>query len=273
MGFLDKMKQASGDALGKAQEKISTSLDDAKDERQSKQLAKEQEKSEQKELARVFKPTKSLGDLSVDTVNGLFKVRHATAAMPKRSGALAKTGKAVAAMYTLGASIAIEHAMKPDDKIFRFEELRGYELLEDDSEVTSGGLGRAAVGAAAFGSTGALVGAMTGKKKSKKVVETLVLKIDLYDLDFPCVMVPYINKSVKVTDNEYKKAYGAAQESISCLDLIIEIMQRQRESQPARQQPDQHDAVEQIKKYKELLDLGAITQEEFDSKKQDLLGL
>ena len=31
--------------------------------------------------------------------------------------------------------------------------------------------------------------------------------------------------------------------------------------------------VEEIKKYKELLDLGIITQEEFDIKKKQLLGL
>ncbi len=33
------------------------------------------------------------------------------------------------------------------------------------------------------------------------------------------------------------------------------------------------DSADQIKKYKELLDMGAITQEEFDQKKTQLLGL
>lgn len=33
------------------------------------------------------------------------------------------------------------------------------------------------------------------------------------------------------------------------------------------------DPIEQVKKFKELLDIGAITQEEFDAKKKDLLGL
>ena len=36
---------------------------------------------------------------------------------------------------------------------------------------------------------------------------------------------------------------------------------------------DKDDNLEQIKKLKELLDLGAITQEEFDAKKKELLGL
>lgn len=259
MGFMDKMKSA---------------VDDKMVEQQEKKLAKVEDKNEQKELASVFKPTKTLGDLSIDTANGLFKVRHATASMPKRSGAMMKTGKAFAAVTTLGASVALEHAMKPDDKIFRFEELRSYELLEDDSEVSGGGVGRAVVGGVLFGGVGAVVGGMTGKKKSKKVVETLVLKINLNDLDFPCIMVPYINKSMKTTDNNYKKAYGAAQESISCLELIIDIMNKQQTAVPAQQQQQaQDDPVEQVKKLKELMDAGILSGEEFEAKKKQLLGL
>ena len=33
------------------------------------------------------------------------------------------------------------------------------------------------------------------------------------------------------------------------------------------------DPIEEVKKFKELLDLGAITQDEFDAKKKELLGL
>ena len=33
------------------------------------------------------------------------------------------------------------------------------------------------------------------------------------------------------------------------------------------------DSIEKVKKLKELLDMGALTQEEFDAKKRELLGL
>jgi len=36
---------------------------------------------------------------------------------------------------------------------------------------------------------------------------------------------------------------------------------------------EKSDSVDEIKKYKELLDSGIITQEEFDAKKKELLGL
>ena len=273
MGFMDKMKKVSGDVTEKAQEKMSMVVEDKKAEREEQQLAKQ----EQKELARVFSSTNDMGDMSVDTRNMLFKVRHASAVIPKQSGALMKTGKALAAVYTLGASVAIEHAMKPDDKIFRFEELRSFELLEDDSQIVGGGVGMALAGGALFGTGGAIAGSMVSGKKTKKTVDNLLLKINLRAIDFPCVIIPYITKTVKVTSNEYKKALGAAQQTISCIELIIEMMDEQRQQIKsevnAAPTPAAADPVEQVKKLKELMDMGVLSQEEFEVKKRELLGL
>lgn len=276
MGFMDKMKKVSGDMTEKAQEKMSMVVEDKKAEREEQQLAKQ----EQKELARVFSSTNDMGDMSVDTRNMLFKVRHASAAIPKQSGALMKTGKALAAVYTLGASVAIEHAMKPDDKIFRFEELRSFELLEDDSQIVGGGVGMALAGGALFGTGGAIAGSMVGGKKTKKTVDNLLLKINLRDIDFPCVIIPYITKTVKVTSNDYKKALGAAQQTSSCIELIIEMMDERKQqvaheadAAPAAAAAAAADPIEQVKKLKELMDMGVLSQEEFDAKKRELLGL
>ena len=45
---------------------------------------------------------------------------------------------------------------------------------------------------------------------------------------------------------------------------------KNRESQPYQSQVS---AADEIKKFKELFDMGIITQEEFDAKKKQLLGL
>lgn len=165
-----------------------------------------------------------MGDVSIDSTNELFKVRRANASIPKTSGAMMKTGKALAAVYTLGTSVAIEHAIKPEDRVFHFEEIRGLELIEDDSRVVGGGVGMALAGGAFFGGAGAIAGSLVGGKKTKKTVDNLIPKINLRDFDFPCVMVPYITKTMKVTSNDYKKAPGSAHETISCLELIIEAV-------------------------------------------------
>lgn len=54
--------------------------------------------------------------------------------------------------------------------------------------------------------------------------------------------------------------------------LLIERQQENARSVPVAAAPVK-DAAEEIKKFKELLDMGIITQDEFDAKKKQLLGL
>ena len=51
------------------------------------------------------------------------------------------------------------------------------------------------------------------------------------------------------------------------------IISRQDKSNPPMSESTVSIATDELKKYKELLDIGAITQEEFDIKKKELLGL
>ena len=59
-------------------------------------------------------------------------------------------------------------------------------------------------------------------------------------------------------------------------ELIVSFIRKQIEdikNAPVGGVVQQVSAAEELKKYKELLDLGIITQEEFDAKKKDLLGI
>lgn len=225
MGLMDKLKKTAEDA----QQVAASAVSDKLAEREQAQLEKAETKREIAELKDTFNPTKTIGDISVDSVHRLFKVKHATADVKKKSGALAKTGKAFVAVSTLGASVAVEHAMKPSDCIFRFDEIRSFELLEDDSQIAGGGVGAAVAGGVLFGGAGAIAGSVVGKKKTTKTVDNLVLKINLRDFDLPCVMIPYITKKTSVTSGDYRKALSAAQQTVSCLELIIEEVNRNKE--------------------------------------------
>lgn len=271
MGFSDKLKSASTDMVSQAQEKVIDTISAAEQDRERKQALKQGER----DLKRTFNATKNMGDIAIDSENRLFKVKHASANIKKKSGMMAKTLKATAALYTLGASLAIEQAMKPSDKVFSFDELRSFELLEDDEQVVSGGVGMALVGGAFFGAGGAMAGAMAGSRQTKKTVVNLVLKINLTDVDFPCVMITYLNKETKVSSNDYRKALSGIQETISCLELIIDQVSsasvsaiRVDQQQSAQTVSDTADA---IIKLKQLLDMNVITQAEFESKKAQLL--
>lgn len=287
MGLFDKAKEMAGSAVGAAGDMAMRKADEAKQSQMAKaerkeldRQAKSSSKALQEEYRKAFRVTNDMGDVSIDSANMLFKVRRASADIPKQSGAMMKAFKATAAISTMGASVALEHAMKPSDRIFRFDEIRSFELLEDDSQVVGGGVGMALVGGAFFGAAGAIAGSVAGKKKTKKTCDSMLLRIDLNDFDMPCVIIPYIKKTVKKTSNEYRKALSEAQQTISCLQMIVDALDGAKPVEPQRVvvehiggEAQADDSIDKVKKLKDLLDMGVLTQEEFDAKKRELLGL
>ncbi len=154
--------------------------------------------------------------------------------------------------------------------IHKYEDVVNFELLEDGNSVASGGLGRAAVGGALLGGFGAVVGASTGKKKSKKTVTKLQLKITLNDLSNPVEEINFITSEFKKDGFLYKTIESSAQKCLSYFEIMTQSVAVEKEASASNQAPS---AADELKKYKELLDMGALTQEEFDAKKKQLLGL
>lgn len=72
---------------------------------------------------------------------------------------------------------------------------------------------------------------------------------------------------MKKSGSIYKSASSIAQDIISILEIIS------HENEVSKNSSSSDSIAEEIKKYKELLDIGAITQEEFDAKKKQLLQL
>lgn len=150
---------------------------------------------------------------------------------------------------------------------FNYDDILSFGLLKDGEAITQGGIGSAVVGGALFGSVGAIVGGVAGSKKTKTEVKEFRLKIitrnDMYSdvyIDF-LLMGPVISGSPK-----YKSYQDSAQKIITELTVITNRL-NSHQNQPAVSIP------EEIMRYKNLLDIGAITQEEYEVKKQQLLGL
>ncbi len=157
-----------------------------------------------------------------------------------------------------------------NSKVYNYSDIVDFELLEDGESVASGGLGRALVGGALFGGAGAVVGAVTGKKKAKGVCTSLKLKITVNDFNNPAVYINFITASTKKNSFLYKTVMDDAQECLSTFQLICE---RQKEEKAEEVSHNTVSAADEIKKFKELLDAGILSQEEFDAKKKELLGL
>lgn len=157
-----------------------------------------------------------------------------------------------------------------DMDIYNYTDIIDFELLEDGSSIAKGGLGRALVGGALLGETGAIVGGITGQRKSNNICTSLKIKITLNNIDNPVAYINFITTKTKKSSFLYKDADKFSQEILSILDIITKQIAKEEADNNLK---EKNSSADEIKKYKELLDNGAITQEEYDAKKKQLLGL
>lgn len=151
-----------------------------------------------------------------------------------------------------------------------------YEIITDSTtnttgqEVTKGKGGKVAAGAiigSAFGPAGTLVGAAvgaSGKKKKNKSSQSNTSSIQRQTE----ILTPATLKFRNMQTNDIVSIVIGCN---SLIDSQIKGMQIIREQSVNEISKDATDALKGIKALKELLDMGAITQEEFDYKKQQLL--
>ena len=137
---------------------------------------------------------------------------------------------------------------------YSFNEVVGYieESIAGPTITTTkkkGGITRALVGGAIAGPIGAVVGSNTAGSTSTSST-TIQTK-----------------KYIEIEDySGHRKVFILPPKG---LKETIEMWTQQKE----KKQSNNLDNIEEIKKYKELLDMGVITQEEFDTKKKELLNL
>lgn len=194
-----------------------------------------EEKNKKSSLIRNFHPTKQFGNVAFDDNSKYFTIKHS----------------------------------KNNIDLFKYDQIVSFELLEDGDSITKGGLGRAVAGGVLFGGVGAVVGGITGTKKTKKVCESLKIKITLRNSLVPVVYINYILLSTKTDGIIYKTAYRQAQDVMSYLQIVTDMIE-QDNNQPIQASVS---AADEILKFKQLLDAGIISQEEFEAKKKQLLGL
>lgn len=152
--------------------------------------------------------------------------------------------------------------------LYYYNQVVDFELLEDGETITKGGLGRAAVGGLLFGGVGAIVGGITGGKKSKAVCKSMQVKITLRNSPKQTEYLSFITAETKTNSIIYKTAQKSAQDVLSALQLAVD---KASIEVPAATQATS--GADEILKYKSLLDAGIITEEEFKAKKAQILGL
>lgn len=156
--------------------------------------------------------------------------------------------------------------------VYNFNQLNSYELIENGSSVTSGGLGigRAVVGGVIAGPVGAILGGVTKKKKHVDMVESLNILVTFRNIQPNSQRVTYINKKQE-KDQRYEKVLMKAKETLSGFDAIVASVEELKLN--SLNADTELSKADEIRKYKSLLDDNIITQEEFDAKKAELLNL
>lgn len=160
------------------------------------------------------------------------------------------------------------------DSVFSFASVIKFETDTQTYEVTVGKKGhpiaRAVAGGALFGGTGAVVGAMTAKNTRHKETREGQKYISIYHRD-----------SINPDTIRKRTCYCNSDEEVAKLEECLKRVFEYREDEQKKLEESNKDSasVEPANNYgklielKKLLDMGVITQEEFDTKKKQILGL
>jgi hypothetical protein len=142
------------------------------------------------------------------------------------------------------------------EEYFKFDNLESYDLHKTYQEtVSKGGTGRAVAGGLLFGPVGAIVGSVTGEKKLNAEFTSATLTIKFKNHLIPSIK--FFLPSEDVAD--------------LCVSLLEKIKLSSKAQPTIERVPNS--AADEIMKFKQLLDANIITQEEFEAKKRQLLGL
>ena len=156
-------------------------------------------------------------------------------------------------------------AFKVGYDIFYFENILGFELLENNVVVSKGGIGKAMVGGLLFGGVGAVVGGVTGSKTSNNVCSSMRINISLKNTYKDFVSIEFVVNNVKTSDKVYVSARENAKKCMKLLESISDVNENRNENNMA------FSVADEIVKLKKLLDQGIITQEEFDAFKKKMI--
>lgn len=149
-----------------------------------------------------------------------------------------------------------------------------FEIDEEGETVTTHhGIRRAIVGGALTGGAGAIVGAVTGKKRSKPTVDWL--RINIYTANNGMLTVNFIDKKgTKKSSIFYKMAKQSCAVAESQINKALEIWNDYQKELSATPNDSSDESVpDQLRELKQLVDDGIITQDDFDAKKKQLLNL
>ena len=126
------------------------------------------------------------------------------------------------AVDDLNKNIYIYHPTY-DKIVMKYSDVISYELIEDGQTVTKGSTGKAVIGAALFGATGAIIGSTMKKYENKCTSMKLIITIN--NIKNPTMIIellgtPLNNGGFEKTSEGYINAFNFAKDVTSTLAII-----------------------------------------------------
>lgn len=212
MGLFDQVKGVAKNAANNAASNVQNSI-----ERKGGQMARSVD------MASAFSPTRKMGVIEIDTTNRIMKV---VGGIRKQKGAGSKALRASAAVMTMGASMLATRKMGNVSKsngYLLFDEIRGYEVMQNDMVVSNYASQTTAVGAA---TEIAGMGIASGRRRTRaqsvttSAIKSLVIHIESTSLDTPDLFAVFVDESTPT--NRVATAEMDCKQAASTLDMILE---------------------------------------------------
>lgn len=167
-----------------------------------------------------------------------------------------------------------EALLKSNDDLFKFRyaDIISYKPVErGHSEKKHHGIARAVTGGVLLGPVGAVVGATTGGKEFDYIDE---LGADISLSQGNSVAIRFVKKPTK-QGADTQESYKQCSSLCALLDSIIAENNTHTDAEEQHTESSQENVyvADQLRKLKSLVDDGILTQEEFEAKKKQMLGI
>lgn len=165
----------------------------------------------------------------------------------------------------------VKNTLSANYHIYQFSELVDFELSQDGTSILSGNEIDALMGGILFGTTGAVIGA-SKRREVQEYCSSLYVALTVNNIGGFWVKIPLITSATLKSSREYSYAIERAKEMIALLRLIKNNSENSKAVLPVGHTvpPISSETVEIIKEYKELMDLGLITREEYEQMRKEL---
>jgi hypothetical protein len=163
-------------------------------------------------------------------------------------------------------------------KIVPYNDIISCEIYEDGFEMTktsrTSQIAGVAVGGLLLGGAGAIVGGLSGKRRSLNKINSINLRIIINSVNMPSISINFLNVECKKNSVICKEAQDEVQCWYSMLKVIIkqaDIDNSNTKTINQQNHPENTLIADELRKLVELKNDGILTNEEFESQKKKLL--